>query len=149
MPSVVGRNHFCEESMNQIKPWTHLSTLCLKALYATAPKSVASGLYDRLWNRWQANIEHVQLGRVSTEELTDYTPIRFQVSDGGPWIVWLKTGRLRLVEPFFEQSVFRTWCGKVSPKLVSTDAHKLPMLSQAQEGLLPRGIILHLSRCGS
>jgi hypothetical protein len=86
----------------------------------------------------------------SDDDLLGWTPTRWLEGPTGPSIEWRQLGRLRLADPFFEDTV-RKALGDRERGLPRkhTTVQRLGEFSEALPGIRPNGFIFHLSRCGS
>jgi hypothetical protein len=83
-----------------------------------------------------------------TAGLEDWVPIRVYEEAGEPYVDWCHLGDERFTEPFFDGTIDR----RMRTPFNLTFRHQTPLRSlEAAPGrrLLPRGLIFHVSRCGS
>jgi gluconate kinase len=83
-----------------------------------------------------------------TAGLEDWVPIRVYEEAGEPYVDWCHLGDERFIEPFFDGTIDR----RMRTPFNLTFRHQTPLRSlEAAPGrrLLPRGLIFHVSRCGS
>lgn len=82
--------------------------------------------------------------------LAGWTPVRIHWQTGAPLVEWCWLGELRLTEPFFEETARLALRHPFNLLFRRTTSIAGPAALQATHpGLPPRGLILHMSRCGS
>jgi hypothetical protein len=79
--------------------------------------------------------------------LEDWVPIRVYEEAGEPYVDWCHLGDERFTEPFFDGTIDR--CMRVPFNLTFRHQTPLHSLDGAAGRLTPRGLIFHVSRCGS
>jgi hypothetical protein len=79
--------------------------------------------------------------------LDEWVPIRVYEEAGEPYVDWCHLGDERFTEPFFDGTIDR----RMRTPFNLTFRHQTPLrsLGRAEGRLTPRGLIFHVSRCGS
>lgn len=80
--------------------------------------------------------------------LGDWTPVGVDFSGSSPWVRWADLRRVRLDDPFFDQSVQRALCGG-DGELVETDPDALVEVAASARIVGPAALFFHAGRCGS
>jgi len=113
--------------------------------YRFTPQDVKAALYvsRREWReRGTLTTEEVQLNR--------WLPSRLGRRDNQTVIEWCYRGKRRFAEPFFDQTIAACLRHPFNMLFrLHTPIGALAKLHETQPGLLPSGLIFHMSRCGS
>jgi hypothetical protein len=113
-----------------------------------SPASLKAKLRWVLFQRWYDALLDVSPLKAS-EDLEPYTPVRLIISSDPYNVIWLKTGKLTVHQPFFEHRLLHSWISQIRPRLGSTSIDRLIDLHKTDPGLAPTGFVFHVSRCGS
>ena len=87
---------------------------------------------------------------MNVEQLRDWTPIRIYWRDARPFVDWCCMDGARFVEPFFDQTIEKRF--RYPFNLIFRHQTPLEVLGELYEqtrGLPLKGLIFHMSRCGS
>jgi hypothetical protein len=84
-----------------------------------------------------------------TLDLSGWTPVRVRWADAAP-VEWVFTGDACFTEPFFEETITRALRDPFALLFRRrTSIETLLEWGAASPGLRPRGLVFHMSRCGS
>ncbi len=87
--------------------------------------------------------------RLDVAQLVSWLPIDASVQNGQPVIEWMDMSGVRLVDPFFAETVSRVRKDRVNQSTITTDFETLLELEKLTDSVAPTGFIFHSSRCGS
>lgn len=99
--------------------------------------------------RYRRYLQSAIVTKYSPEQLRQYTPVQLLAHGKEKSVAWLNLGSRSYSDPFFEQTVFRSWCEQKMPRPLRTSTALMGQLRSAYPGLAPAGFIFHVSRCGS
>lgn len=82
-------------------------------------------------------------------DLRGWLPVDAVVVNGRPGLSWMDMSRVRLTEPFFQQTVDRVKSENTNAQAQFTEFDTLLQLEKTFDSVSPSGFIFHSSRCGS
>jgi hypothetical protein len=80
---------------------------------------------------------------------TGWLPATLALMSRPPEATWLEFGPMRLLEPFFEDSVRKLRLGFPPPRELTSDLNTVLEVGSKLPQVTPQGLIFHISRCGS